>query len=155
MSHRELPNRQSIRLQGYDYSSPGFYFITICTQHQEHIFGNVIITIISFVMKHHYFTSVSTLKIILEIGIRIGFILTVDKSLLSNPLFLITLTFRTSSPFLHKEGNSDSDPFQRVLLRGIPKTRDDEAISRFEQRLGDHFAPLVNDFGVLKLFRFT
>ncbi len=41
MSYRELPNRQSIRLQGYDYSRPGFYFITICVQNMKHIFGDV------------------------------------------------------------------------------------------------------------------
>lgn len=28
-------NRRSIRLKGYDYSSPGSYFITICTQGRE------------------------------------------------------------------------------------------------------------------------
>lgn len=35
-------NRQSIRLKGYDYSSPGEYFITICTHNRKHIFGNVV-----------------------------------------------------------------------------------------------------------------
>jgi REP element-mobilizing transposase RayT len=34
-------NRKSIRIPGYDYSQPGWYFITICTQHRQHIFGNV------------------------------------------------------------------------------------------------------------------
>ncbi|MFY0684684.1 MAG: hypothetical protein JXR20_09035, partial [Balneola sp.] len=42
MRQNKLPNRQSIRLQGYDYSRPGFYFITICTQNMQHIFGDVI-----------------------------------------------------------------------------------------------------------------
>ena len=37
-----LPNRRSIRLKGYDYSSNGVYFITICTQNREHLFGNII-----------------------------------------------------------------------------------------------------------------
>lgn len=69
MRQNKLPNRQSIRLQGYDYSRPGFYFITICTN--------------------------------------------------------------------------------QLHLREIPKYRDDEAISRFGQWLGDHFAPLVNKFGVV------
>ncbi len=39
-SHNKY-NRQSIRLKGYDYSSPGEYFITICTHNRKHIFGNV------------------------------------------------------------------------------------------------------------------
>ncbi len=34
--------RRSIRLKGYDYSSPGAYFITICTQYREQRFGQVV-----------------------------------------------------------------------------------------------------------------
>jgi REP element-mobilizing transposase RayT len=37
-----LPNRQSIRLKNYDYSQPGYYFITICTQDRIHRFGKII-----------------------------------------------------------------------------------------------------------------
>lgn len=35
-------NRKSIRLKGYDYSQPGYYFITICTQDREYLFGEII-----------------------------------------------------------------------------------------------------------------
>lgn len=34
-------NRNSIRMQGYDYSQPGAYFITICTHHKECLFGEI------------------------------------------------------------------------------------------------------------------
>ena len=34
-------NRQSIRLQGYDYTQSGAYFITICTDQKECIFGKI------------------------------------------------------------------------------------------------------------------
>jgi len=37
-----IHHRRSIRLQGYDYSRPGTYFITICTHDQEYLFGNII-----------------------------------------------------------------------------------------------------------------
>ena len=30
-----LPKRKKIRLQNYDYSEPGAYFITICTKNKE------------------------------------------------------------------------------------------------------------------------
>ena len=33
--------RRSIRLKGYDYSQPGLYYITICTQHRLRIFGEI------------------------------------------------------------------------------------------------------------------
>jgi REP element-mobilizing transposase RayT len=36
-----LPNRQSIRLKGYDYSQEGLYFITICCQDRVHLFGEI------------------------------------------------------------------------------------------------------------------
>ncbi len=41
MFHMVKRNRQSIRLPGYDYSAPGFYFITICTKNREHLFGEI------------------------------------------------------------------------------------------------------------------
>jgi len=40
---REPPirNRRSIRLKGYDYTQPGAYFVTICTQNRECLFGQI------------------------------------------------------------------------------------------------------------------
>lgn len=32
-------NRRSIRFHGYDYTQPGYYFITICTKNRENLFG--------------------------------------------------------------------------------------------------------------------
>lgn len=37
----ETPRRRSIRLSGYDYSQNGAYFITICTQNKECLFGDI------------------------------------------------------------------------------------------------------------------
>lgn len=34
--------RRSIRLQGYDYSQTGAYFITLCTQNRESLFGDIL-----------------------------------------------------------------------------------------------------------------
>ncbi len=34
-------HRRSIRLNNYDYSNTGFYFITICTQNQSCLFGKI------------------------------------------------------------------------------------------------------------------
>ena len=34
-------HRRSIRLKGYDYSQARLYFITICTQNQECLFGDI------------------------------------------------------------------------------------------------------------------
>jgi len=37
----EIHHRRSIRLQGYDYSQSGAYFVTICTFQRQHLFGVV------------------------------------------------------------------------------------------------------------------
>jgi len=36
-----LRQRKSPRLQGYDYSQSGVYFVTICTYARQHLFGEV------------------------------------------------------------------------------------------------------------------
>ena len=35
-------HRKSIRLDGYDYSSTGAYFITLITYHRQHLFGEIV-----------------------------------------------------------------------------------------------------------------
>ncbi|MEK7214475.1 MAG: transposase, partial [Chloroflexota bacterium] len=35
-------HRQSIRLQGYDYSQPGVYFVTIVTRDRQCLFGEIV-----------------------------------------------------------------------------------------------------------------
>jgi REP element-mobilizing transposase RayT len=38
----EIHHRRSHRLKGYDYSQPGQYAVTICTQNKIHLFGQVV-----------------------------------------------------------------------------------------------------------------
>jgi hypothetical protein len=37
----KIPGRRSIRLKDYDYTQPGGYFITVCTQDRECLLGEV------------------------------------------------------------------------------------------------------------------
>ncbi|HCE57648.1 MAG TPA: hypothetical protein DER09_07495 [Prolixibacteraceae bacterium] len=37
---KHLPVRHSLRLKNYDYSQPGFYFLTLCVQDRLNLFGN-------------------------------------------------------------------------------------------------------------------
>lgn len=39
--HRREHVTRRLRLRGYDYSTPGGYFVTICTEHRRSLFGNV------------------------------------------------------------------------------------------------------------------
>jgi len=41
MNYRRHNNRRSTRLKGYDYSSPGFYFITMICLNRAHLFGRI------------------------------------------------------------------------------------------------------------------
>lgn len=34
-------HRRSTRLKGYDYSRSGYYYVTICTQDREKLFGEI------------------------------------------------------------------------------------------------------------------
>jgi len=38
----ELPIRKKLRLQGYDYSSAGYYFVTICTKDRHEILVHIV-----------------------------------------------------------------------------------------------------------------
>ena len=42
VNENQNQNRKSIRLKEYDYSEPGDYFITICTQNRGCLFGEVV-----------------------------------------------------------------------------------------------------------------
>jgi len=39
--NKKIKNRKSTRLTGYDYSKPGYYYITICSFEKKHLFGKI------------------------------------------------------------------------------------------------------------------
>lgn len=41
MNNSRLPQRKSIRLKEYDYSFPGWYYVTVCTRNFNCWFGKV------------------------------------------------------------------------------------------------------------------
>lgn len=48
-----IKNRQSIRLKNYDYSQSGLYFMTICTQNRECLFGDIIGHPVSMILNQY------------------------------------------------------------------------------------------------------
>ena len=42
MYNPKTHHRKSIRLKEYDYSNGGWYYVTICTNNREHLFGTVV-----------------------------------------------------------------------------------------------------------------
>ena len=51
----ELPKRKSPRIPGYDYSTNGAYFITVCTHEKKQLFGSVVADSISARMVERTF----------------------------------------------------------------------------------------------------
>ena len=51
MQRRELHHRRSIRLKEYNYSEPGFYFVTICVKDKKCILGKVVDDLVNFDTK--------------------------------------------------------------------------------------------------------
>ena len=41
MYNPDILYRKSIRIRNYDYSQNGYYFVTICTQDREYLFGRI------------------------------------------------------------------------------------------------------------------
>jgi len=41
MEQKKWPQRKPLRLEGYDYSQNGAYFVTICTHQRMHLLGNI------------------------------------------------------------------------------------------------------------------
>lgn len=41
MRGKSLPSRKNLRMQGWSFTSPGWYFLTICTKDMRSVFGAV------------------------------------------------------------------------------------------------------------------
>jgi len=40
--HNKHQQRKNLRLKNYDYSQPGYYFVTICTHNKVNLFGKIV-----------------------------------------------------------------------------------------------------------------
>ncbi|MDR2968246.1 MAG: hypothetical protein LBV32_01425 [Tannerellaceae bacterium] len=63
-----IHHRRSIRLHGYDYSQEGLYFVTICVQNRECLFGEImdgemILNEIGRIVKNEYQNNMDCLKL--------------------------------------------------------------------------------------------
>ena len=42
MTENKLPKRKQMRLKDYDYSQNGYYYVTVCTDNRQNLFGNIV-----------------------------------------------------------------------------------------------------------------
>lgn len=40
--HAVVPQKKHLRIQGWDFTSPGWYFLTLCTQNMRSVFGTIV-----------------------------------------------------------------------------------------------------------------
>ncbi len=99
----ELPKRKLTRLKGYDYSTPGAYFITICTQDRKELLSEIIVGDDAYIVPKNSLSKIGLIcdKYINNINIKYENV-TVDKYVImpNHIHFIIFLhgTMRASSP---------------------------------------------------------
>ena len=99
----ELQKRKSIRLKNYDYSSPGAYFITICTHNRKELLSEIIVGDDAHIVPKNHISKYGLIcdKYINNINIKYKNV-TVDKYvIMPNHIHLIIIlrgTMRASSP---------------------------------------------------------
>ena len=101
----ELQKRKPIRLKNYDYSSPGAYFITICTHNRKELLSEIIVGDDAHIVPKNHISKYGLIcdKYINNINIKYENV-TVDKYvIMPNHIHLIIIlrgTMRASSPTL-------------------------------------------------------
>jgi REP element-mobilizing transposase RayT len=104
----DIHHRRSIRLQGYDYSQSGAYFVTICTFQRQHLFGeirdrtmqlNVVGQMVSAIWQNipQHFSSVELDEFILMPDHLHGIIIISEEIKKSNSLPTIIQNFKSIS----------------------------------------------------------
>lgn len=99
----DLPKRKPTRLIGYDYSTPGAYFITICTQDRKELLSEIIVGDDAYIVPQNNLSKIGLIcdKYISNINNKYENV-TVDKYvIMPNHIHLIIFlhgTMRASSP---------------------------------------------------------
>ncbi len=99
----DLPKRKPTRLKGYDYSTLGAYFITICTQERKELLSKIIVGDDALIVPQNNLSEIGIIcdKYINNINIKYENV-TVDKYvIMPNHIHLIIFlhgTMKASSP---------------------------------------------------------
>ena len=74
-----LQKRKKLRLEGYDYSASGAYFITICTKDKKQLFGKIVGDAPLSVPRIHFSEIGKTVKMCVENTNNVYRFISVDK----------------------------------------------------------------------------
>ncbi|MCL2546408.1 MAG: hypothetical protein FWE06_04340 [Oscillospiraceae bacterium] len=121
---KELPVRKGIRLKGYNYSSSGYYFVTVCVKDKHEMLGKVVVgDAVHSVTPHTKLSEYGlVVKRILEMGgdARIQ----LDRYIvMPNHIHMILIVshdekrdVRMASPTREKRDAVDSVPYTKSLV---------------------------------------
>ena len=136
---KNFPQRKSIRLKNCDYSENGFYYVTVCTQNRECLFGDIIdrkmvlngagkiIQNIWELLPGHYSVKLDAFQIMPN---NVHFIIRMDRDGDGDGDGATTRVARTRGDIVGA-GFMPARP-----RRGMP-ARDDRATTRVARTLGD------------------
>ncbi len=105
---KKLPKRKPIRLKDYDYSTPGAYFITICTKDRKELLSQIIVGDDAYIVPKLHLSEYGLIcdKFIKNINVKYKNV-TIDKYvIMPNHIHLIVVldgTMRASSPTMNIE----------------------------------------------------
>ncbi|MEF2175890.1 MAG: transposase [Candidatus Absconditabacteria bacterium] len=133
------PNRKIQRLQGFDYSNNGYYFITICTKNRENYFGNVVDSnmILNDYGKIAENEILKTQQIRKEITIN-------EYIIMPNHLHLLILIDNNDYSSLNKLSSQGSDHNDSLL--SITKNTLSNSIQRIKSSITSNIRKQHNDF---------
>lgn len=98
----ELPKRKQTRLKGYDYSTPGAYFVTICTKGRKELLSKIVGDDAHIVPQNHLSNYGSICdKYINNVNIKYENVMVDKYVIMPNHIHLIIFlngTMRASSP---------------------------------------------------------
>ncbi|MEA2109997.1 MAG: transposase, partial [Pseudomonadota bacterium] len=118
----DIHRRRSIRLKGYDYSQAGAYFVSICTQNRECLFGEIVNRDMVLNDAGRMVESVWG-----ELPIRFGHIELDQFIIMPNHIHAIFMLHRRGEPCVRPDSSTDpkpTDPKTTDPQTGDPKTGD-------------------------------
>lgn len=113
----ELPKRKKIRLDGYDYSSNGAYFVTICVKDRHELLGEIIVGDDAYIVPN---VKLSQYGMVVEK--YIGGIIGIDKYIIMpNHIHVIIVIDERKSETMSKPENGTMWASSPTTRQSIPQ----------------------------------
>lgn len=137
----EFANRKSTRIHGYDYSTPNYYFVTICTHNRKCIFGNPGNLNVYGVFAEEYLLQIS----------RFYPSIKVDKFVvMPNHIHAIVIVQAQTKEQVRKDLTAAVGQYKMSVTKKIRKIRPGERV--WQRSFHDHI--IRNQYGYQKIWEY-